>query len=73
MDWYNSTGNRADFKTITSSGVSGGGGGAADWKLLSQINPAAHANQTGKPLYCVSKCTGKLYDIIGIYFHMDSS
>jgi len=57
MDWYNSTGIRSDFKTITSSGASGSGAGAADWKLLSQINPAAHANQTGKPLYCVSKCT----------------
>ena len=56
MNWYNNEGNSESFKTITSSG-GGSGGGATEWKLLNNIN--ADCQSAGKPLFFVSKCTGK--------------
>ena len=56
MNWYNNGGNSESFKTISSSGGAPGGG-APEWKLLSNIN--ADCLSAGKPLYSVSKCTGK--------------
>ena len=56
MKWYNNEGNSESFKTITSSGGASGGG-STEWKLLSNIN--ADCLSAGKPLYSVSKCTGK--------------
>ena len=56
MNWYNNEGNSENFKAITSSGGASGGG-TTEWKLLSNIN--ANCLSAEKPLYFVSKCTGK--------------
>ena len=56
MNWYNNGGKSESFKTITSSGGASGGG-ASEWKLLSNIN--ADCQSAGKPLFFVSKGTGK--------------